>query len=154
MSHKWILFIIVLLCACSRLDTLTPELLDQSQQKWKAHQPVAYHLVIQMSGDRVETGKFDVMVRDGQVVSIRRNGLIVTPASGQDYTMDGLFRILTQELGLAEKPSLLGAPEGYSAYLQARFDPETGRLVRYRRSVGGTSNSIDIQVLEYEPNAG
>jgi len=144
----------VLLCACSRLDTLTPELLDQSQQKWKAHEPVAYRLVIQMSGDRVETGKFDVMVRDGQVVSIRRNGLIVTPASGQDYTMDGLFRILTQELGLAEKPSLLGAPEGYSAYLQARFDPETGRLVRYRRSVGGTSNSIDIQVLEYEPNAG
>jgi hypothetical protein len=133
---------------------LTPELLEQSQQQWKAHQPVGYRLVIEMSGDRVETGTFEVMVRDGQVVSLRRNGLIITPASGQDYSMDGLFRMLMQELGLAEKPSLLGAPGGYSAYLQVQFDPETGRLVRYRRSVGGTSNSIDIEVLEYEENAG
>jgi hypothetical protein len=133
---------------------LTPELLEQSQQKWKTHQPVGYRLVIEMSGDRVETGTFEVMVRDGQVVSLRRNGLIITPASGQDYSMDGLFRMLMQELGLAEKPSLLGAPGGYSAYLQVQFDPETGRLVRYRRSVGGTSNSIDIEILEYEENAG
>jgi hypothetical protein len=131
---------------------LTPELLDQSQQKWKAHQPVAYHLVVEMSGDRVETGKFEVMVRDGEVVSLRRNGLIITPGSGQDYSMDGLFRMLMQELGLSEKPNLLGAPGGYSAYLQARFDPETGRLIRYRRSVGGTSNSIDVKVLEYGQN--
>ena len=80
---------------------------------------MAYHLVIEMSGDRVETGKFEVMVRDGEVVSLRRNGLIITPGSGQDYSMDGLFRMLMQELGLSEKPSLLGAPGGYSAYLQA-----------------------------------
>jgi len=146
--------IALLVCGCSRLDTLTPELLDQSQQKWKTHQPVAYHLVIEMSGDRVETGKFEVMVRDRQVVSLRRNGLIIRPASGQDYSMDGLFGMLMQELGLSEKPSLLGAPEGYSAYLQARFDAETGRLIRYRRSVGGTSNSIDVKVLEYGENGG
>jgi hypothetical protein len=133
---------------------LTPELLNQSQEKWKAHQPVAYHLVIEMSGDRVQTGKFEVMVRAGQVVSLRRNGLIITPGSGQDYSMDGLLRMLMQELGLAEKPALLGAPGGYSAYLQARFDPDNGRLIRYRRSVGGTSNSIDVRVTEYEPNAG
>jgi hypothetical protein len=133
---------------------LTPQLLDQSQQKWKTHQPLAYRLVIEMSGDRIETGKFEVMVRDARVVSLRRNGLIISPASGQDYSMDGLFRMLMQELGLAEKPSLLGAPAGYSAYLQVQFDPETGRLVRYRRSVGGTSNTIDIKVLEYGENAG
>jgi hypothetical protein len=128
---------------------LTPELLEQSHQKWQAHRPVGYRLVIEMSGDRVETGTFEVMVRDGQVVSLRRNGLIITPASGQDYSMDGLFRMLMQELGLAEKPSLLGAPGGYSAYLQVQFDPESGRIVRYRRSVGGTSNSIDIKVLDF-----
>jgi hypothetical protein len=88
------------------------------------------------------------------VVSIRRNGLIITPGSGADYSMDGLFRMLTQELGLAEKPALLGAPGGYSAYLQARFDPDNGRLIRYRRSVGGASNSIDVRVLEYREDAG
>src|SRR5438552_8820254 len=126
--------IALLVCGCSRLDTMTPELLDQSQQKWKAHQPVTYHLVIEMSGDRVETGRFEVMVRDGQVVSLRRNGLIITPGSGQDYSMDGLFRMLMQELGLSANPSLLGAPDGYSAYLQVQFEPDTGRLIRYRRS--------------------
>jgi hypothetical protein len=152
--QRSIFLIALFACACLRLDTLTPELLHQAQTKWNAHEPVAYHIVIQMSGDRVETGKFEVMVRAGQVVSIRRNGLIITPGSGQDYSMNGLFRMLTQELGLAEKPSLLGAPGGYSAYLQARFDPESGRLVRYRRSVGGASNSIDVRVLEYGADAG
>ena len=113
---------------------------------------MAYHLVVEMSGDRVETGKFEVMVRDGEVVSLRRNGLIITPGSGQDYSMDGLFRMLMQEIGLSEKPALLGAPVGYAAYLQVRFDPENGRLIRYRRSVGGTSNGIDVKVLEYGEN--
>jgi hypothetical protein len=141
----------LLLCACSRLDTLTPELLDQAEQKWESHQPVAYRLVIEMSGDRVETGKFEVTVREGQVVTLRRNGLGVTTGNGQDYTVEGLFRMLRQELGLAEKPTMLGAPAGYSAYLQAQFDEDTGRLVRYRRSIGGASNAIDINVLEYSP---
>jgi hypothetical protein len=52
-------------------------------------------------------------------------------------------------MDLAQKPSLLGAPEGYSAYLMASFDGETGALKHYRRSVGGISNSIDIEVLEF-----
>ena len=43
--------------------------------------------------------------------------------------MDGLFRILHQEMGLAEKPNLLGAPEGYAAYPMARFDEQSGRLI-------------------------
>jgi hypothetical protein len=64
--------------------------------------------------------------------------------------MEGLFHMLEQELGLAERPVVLGAPEGYSLYLNARFDDLTGRLVRYRRIVGGTSNSVDINVVTFE----
>jgi hypothetical protein len=66
--------------------------------------------------------------------------------------MDGLFHMLQQELGLSEKPSMLGAPEGYSVYTTARFDDTTGRLIRYRRIVGGTSNSIEVAVEEYDEN--
>jgi hypothetical protein len=134
--------------ACSRLPTLTPDTLTAAQQKWNAHKPGAYRLVLEMSGDRVEPGRFEVEVRSGQVVSLRRNGLVVT-SSGQDYTMEGLFHMLVQELGLAEKPAMLGAPSGYSVYLSARFDDTMGRLIRYRRIVGGTSNSIEVNVLEY-----
>ena len=104
-----------------------------------------------MSGDRVETGRFEVTVRSGGVVALRRNGLVLTPDRGQDYSMEGLFRMLHQELGLAEKPVMLGAPEGYSAYPTARFDETTGRLIQYRRTVGGTSNTIEVKVLQYEP---
>jgi hypothetical protein len=138
-----------LMFACSRLQPLTLDVLTQAQAQWKTHRPEFYRLVIEMSGDRVDTGRFEVAVRSGQVVSLRRNGLVIRPNAGQDYSMDGLFHMLEQELGLAERPATVGAPEGYSVYLNARFDDMTGRLIRYRRIVGGTSNSIDIKVLEF-----
>jgi hypothetical protein len=103
-----------------------------------------------MSGDRIETGRFEVNVARGQIMSLRRNGLVIRPNAGQDYSMDGLFHMLEQELGLADRPTTLGAPEGYSVYINARFDDATGRLVRYRRIVGGTSNSIDVNVTGFE----
>ncbi len=114
------------------------------------HKPGAYRLVVEMSGDRVEKGRFEVEVRGSDTVSLRRNGLVIQPNAGQDYTMEGLFHILTQELGLAERPAMLGAPPGYAVYLTAKFDEKTGRLIRYRRIVGGTSNSIEVNVEEYE----
>jgi hypothetical protein len=131
---------------------LTPEILMQAQEKWMQHRPPFYRLVVEMLGDRVETGRFEVDVRSGNVVSLRRNGLIIRPDAGQDYSMEGLFHMLTQELGLAEKPPTLGAPPGYSVYVTARFDDVTGRLIRYRRIVGGTSNSIEVNVIEYVEN--
>jgi hypothetical protein len=142
---------IVMLCAsgCSRLPALTPEILTQAEQKWAQHNPPFYRLIVEMSGDRVETGRFEVDVRSGHVVSLRRNGLVIRPDAGQDYSMEGLFHMLVQELGLSEKPTMLGAPPGYSVYITARFDDTTGRLVHYRRIVGGTSNSIDVNVVEY-----
>jgi hypothetical protein len=134
---------------CARLDPLTPEILRQAEQKWKAGRPEAYRMTVEMSGDRVEAGRFEISVQSGQVVSLRHNGMVLTPGKGQDYSMEGLFRMLAQELGLAEKPAMLGAPGGYTAYLTARFDENTGRLMRYRRTVGGASNTIDINVLEF-----
>jgi hypothetical protein len=77
---------------------------------------------------------------------------VIQPNPEQDYSMEGLFHMLTQELGLAEKPAMLGAPEGYTVYTTAKFADTTGRLIRYRRIVGGTSNSIDVNVLEYVVN--
>ena len=138
--------------ACSGLPTLTPVILSQAEEKWNSHKPVVYRLVIEMSGDRVETGRFEVDVQSGQVLGLRRNGVIIRPNSGQDYSMEGLFHMLEQELGLAEKPATLGAPPGYSVYITAKFDDATGRLIHYRRIVGGTSNSIEVNVAEYTEN--
>jgi hypothetical protein len=142
--------LLCLLFACSRLQPLTVDTLMQAEGKWKQQRPGSYRLVIEMSGDRVETGRFEVTVHSGQVAELKRNGRVIRPNAGQDYSMDGLFHMLEQELGLAERPETLGAPEGYAVYLNARFDEMTGRLIRYRRVVGGASNSIDINVLEFK----
>ena len=63
---KRTLFAVALVCAllaCSRLQPLTPDVLQQAEAKWMAHRPQFYRLTIEMSGDRVETGRFEVTVR-------------------------------------------------------------------------------------------
>jgi hypothetical protein len=138
--------------ACARLQPLTAEALTHAENKWRTRGPESYRIVIEMSGDRVQNGRFEVTVRDGLVIELKRNGLVIPPTAGQDYSMAGLFHMLEQEIGLAERPATLGAPEGYSVYLNARFDEMTGRLIRYRRVVGGTSNSIEVNVVEFKTN--
>ena len=136
--------------ACSRLPALTEDVLIGAEQKWNVHKPEAYRLVIEMSGDRVEMGRFEIEVHAGRVSSLRRNGLLISASGGQDYSMEGLFHMLAQELDLAQKPATVGAPPGYSLYTSAKFDDTTGRLIRYRRIVGGASNSIELNVVEYD----
>lgn len=139
--------------SCSGLSTLTSEMVDQAEAKWNKGKPASYRLVVSMEGDRVERGEFDVEVENGVVTSLKRNGLVVNLKSGEDYSMDGLFKIIRNELELAKNPSTFGAPAGYSAYLMGSFD-DTGKLRHYRRAVGGISNSIDIQVLNFEAKSG
>jgi hypothetical protein len=136
--------------ACSRLPDVTTDILSENERRWKAHKPDSYRLVLEMSGDRVESGRYEVEVRRDTVVSLRHNGMVVRPNDGQDYSMEGLFHMVAQELSLAQKPAMLNAPPGYSVYTTARFDDESGRLIRYRRIVGGTSNAIEVNVLEFQ----
>jgi hypothetical protein len=142
---------LVLLVGCGRLETLTEDRLDAAEELWEAEGAGLYTLVVRMSGERLETGLFEALVRDGRVVGLRRNGQVILPQRAQDYSIAGLFGVLRQELALSEKPALLGAPPGFSAHLLVRFDPVTGRLLRYRRTVGGANSNIEIEVVEYLP---
>lgn len=145
----WILTALLMLVSCSGLSTLTPAMLDDAEAKWNAGKPSSYRMVVSMEGDRVERGEFDVRVEGGVVTELSRNEKAVNVKSGQDYSMDGLFRMIREEMDLAKNPSMFGAPAGYSAYLMASFD-SSGQLKRYRRSVGGISNSIEIEVLQFD----
>lgn len=142
----------ILLIGCSDLDTLTEEVLVTAEQRWRDERPGLYRLVVEMSGERVETSVFDALVRDGQVVSLKRNGTPILPDRGDDYSMEGFFRILRQELMLSEEPSLMGAAPGFAAHLLVSLDDETGRLKSYRRTVGGANNKIQIEVIGYTPH--
>ena len=137
------------LAACSRLEPLTPESLQSAQAKWQSSNPGQYRLVVEMQGDRVEPGRYEINV-SGEAVTLRRNGEVIAPERPQDYSMDGWFRMLRQEIDLANNAHLLGAPEGYSSYPMAQFDPDSGRLVRFQRSVGGAQNSIEINIVEFQ----
>lgn len=141
----------LLLLACSGLSDLTPQMLDEAEKQWNATKPASYHLVVTMSGDRVDESAYDVQVTNGAVTSLTRNGTEVHSAQGQDYSMDGLFRLIRDEMELSATPVKLGAQAGHAAYLMARFDKASGRLLKYRRVVGGGKNSIDIVVQKFEP---
>ena len=71
------MFLIIAGTACSRLPGLTPDTLADAQQKWNAHKPASYHLVIEMSGDRVEQGRFEELLSRGGAFAAmaRRQGM-------------------------------------------------------------------------------
>ena len=145
----------LLLCSlfvtgCSQLEPLTESKLSTAERLWQSNAPSLYRAVIEISGERVEAGTFEILVRSGEVIGITLNDQAVLPGRSDDYSINGLFGILRQELALAEEPSLLGAPRGYEAYLLVRFDSETGRLEHYRRTVGGAASSINIEVVAFE----
>ena len=146
------LFLILLLNAsCSGLSTLTAGSLQAAQRQWESFGPANYRMTVEMSGDRVESSQYTVTVRAREVVQLLRNGKTVSPGDGgQDYSVDGLFHILDQEIDLAKKPQILGAPPGYASYPMAKFDASTGRLLQFQRSVGGAKNGIEIHVEKFE----
>ncbi|UCE01596.1 MAG: hypothetical protein JSW67_09940 [Candidatus Latescibacterota bacterium] len=133
------------------LAELTQERLTQARERWSRHAPADYVLELQVHADRLENAHFHLRVRDGEVLEALQNGS-VRAARADAYTVAGLFDILERELELALDPSSgFGAPAGYRAYLKARFDPDYGYPLRYRRSVGGTSNAVEITVLRFVP---
>ena len=143
--------LLLLFCGCSRISELTPDTLRAAQSQWEKSGPASYRMVVETSGDHMDTSKYEVVVKAKLVVTLTRNGSPLEPeAGGNSYTVEGLFRTLDQEIDLKGKPQLLGAPPGYSSYPMASFDAATGRLLRFQRSVGGTKNSIEINVREFE----
>lgn len=133
------------------LADLTSAQLESARDRWSRHAPVDYDLEVFVKADRLEDARFDIRVRDGEVQYALQNG-IATTGTAEAYTVPGLFEILERELELSRDPgSGFGAPEGYRAYLKVRFDPELGYPRRYRRSVGGTTNGVEITVLRFVP---
>ena len=146
-----LILLVLLFWGCSRISDLTPDTLSAAQAQWEKSGPASYRMVVETSGDHMETSKYEVVVKAKLVVKLARNGSPLEPeAGGNSYTVEGLFRTLDQEIDLKGKPQLLGAPPGYSSYPMASFDAATGRLLRFQRSVGGTKNNIEINVREFE----
>jgi hypothetical protein len=143
---------LTLLAACSSsnqtvMEPLTKGGLEAAERLWEARGSNSYDLVVRLEAARMETTVYDVVVRGGEIVSIKRNGQAVPLEYAEDYSVLGLFGQLRQELRLMERSN--GTPDAL-AELFARFDPDTGRLDRYRRTTSRRKH-LRIEVLKYEP---
>ena len=131
--------------ASDRLPELTTQAVEQAQATWRAAAPADYDLTLMIAGTELDPGTYAIETRGGEVVSASRDGIALT-GSADAYSIDGLHKLLLQELDLAANPTRsYGAPAGYRAYLFARFD-ERGLPVRFRRVVGGTSRYVEWRI--------
>jgi hypothetical protein len=150
--------VLLLLSGCSALgpppmQPVTATVLEEAQRRWTAHGTDAYSLVVRVRAPRFEVAVYDVVVAGGQLVDVERNGRRLPPedADHHDYSVSGLFALLREDLRLADVPRIGDTPP---LDLRARFEPETGRLVRYRRTVGSARRRVLlVEVLEYRPLA-
>ncbi len=146
-----------LLSACSGLgpppmEPLTASTLEAARRRWEANGADSYHLVVRVRAPRVRTPTlYDLVVAGDRLVRVARNGEVLSPgtAARYDYSVPGLFALLGDDLKLVDVGGRGGTPP---IDLRVRFEPETGRLVRYRRSVGGARRRVLlVEVLAYEP---
>lgn len=136
------------------MKPLTEAALAAAERRWEAHGADSYHLVVRVRAPRFVPVVYDLVVEGGKVARIERdNGGSVPPADADDYSVRGLFHRLREDLRLA---GVRPAEENHPPIdLRAHFEEATGRLVRYRRTVGTARRRVlFIEVLEYEPLAG
>jgi hypothetical protein len=133
------------------MQPLTATALEEARQRWEEHGTDSYHLVVRVRAPRFAPAVFDVVVVGGTLVRIERDGRGVRPEDARhyDYSVAGLFALLREDLRLADVAPVGDTPP---LDLRARFEPETGRLVRYRRTVGSARRRVlFVEVLEYQP---
>ena len=133
------------------MEPLTETALETARRRWVTHGSDSYHLVVRVRAPRTEPVVYDVMVAGGALTEIERNGERVRPedADHYDYSVSGLFDLLRTDLRWTHVTEIDNTP---AVDLRARFEPETGRLVRYRRTVGtGRRRVLMVEVVSYEP---
>jgi hypothetical protein len=131
---------------------LTAGTLEAAERRWQAHGSDSYRLVVRVRAPRFKVAVYELVVASGQVVELARNGERLAPDHARlyDYSVSGLFELLREDVHVTGARADGEAP---AIDLRARFDSETGRLVRYRRTVGAARRRVLlVEVLEYVPS--
>jgi len=150
---------VLLLAGCSGVGTppmqpLTAGRLEAAERRWEAHGAEAYRIVVRVRAPRFDPAVYDVVVAGGKLARVERNGegLGAEDAGRHDFSVSGLFELMRGDLYLTGVPVIGDTPP---IDLRAQFEDETGRLIRYRRTVGsGRRRVLLVEVVEYEPLGG
>jgi hypothetical protein len=133
----------------NRIAKLTPEALVAAQRRWNEHGPASYNLDVSLSGS--QNGSIHVEVRDGEVSTMSRNGIVPHQRRTWEYwTVPGQFDTIEEESEMAKDPTGgFPAPPGAQVVQRAEFDSTYGYPRRYHRSVLGTQLEIRWEVTSF-----
>ena len=154
-NRGWIWFFVALVLLSAAAITinwlynarqqLTSDELRAAQDRWDRDGPRDYDLVINKTigspagGDGKNQDRITVEVRGGKAHAGTINGQPLDERLLSQYDMAGWLSFVEEFLRQADKPD---APR---TFLVADFDPQTGALRRFRRSVRTTREWVDVQ---------
>jgi hypothetical protein len=135
------------------MEPLTARALAAAERRWAESGAASYRLVVRIRAPRARPAVYDLVVTEGTLAEVACDGEAMgrEELDHHDYSVTGLFDLLRADLPLAAVRSIGNTPP---IDLRAQFEPQTGRLVRYRRTVGSARRRVLlVEVLAYEPGA-
>ena len=120
------------------LSPVSLERIDAAEALWRQAAIRDYDMQVETAG--AQQGLYALVVRDGALRSIERDGIKAAPADGAYWTVEGLFRTLRRELQMAEQSMA-------KTIILARFDRTRGYPVAFLRQVTGSTRSVSVEVV-------
>jgi hypothetical protein len=152
-NHNWIWFFVVLAVlgagavainwAYNKRQQLTMAELTRNEEQWDKVGPADYDLTIEKTiqsaaEDKPQQHRIEVQVRQKKVVSARDEQGILPKRVWDEYDMSGWFGFIERFLQI---DAAAGAPR---AFCSAEFEPATGQLRHYIRSVSTTRERQEL----------
>jgi hypothetical protein len=152
-NRNWVWFFVILAAlgaaavginwAYNARQQLTREQLNAAMDRWEKHGPADYDLVVEKTfqssaSDAPTTDRIEVRVRQKQVVEAAMNGRPLERRLWGEYDVPGWFGFVERFVQIDSAP---GAPRTFRS---ADFEPVTGQLQRYRRSVSGSHERQEL----------
>ena len=154
----WILLIAILVVPLALVlvfrestEPLTRESIENARRLWRSAGLQDYELQLEVRTAGGTLSRYDVSVRDGEVVQLRLNGLPAESRRPADFSVPGLFETLERESDLAGEANGPFSATGAQAIMRVRFDENTGHLKRYLRSVTGSRETMEIRTVSFKP---
>ena len=131
------------------LEPFTRANLDLAKARWRQAGIRDYDLHLQMNA-----AEYAVEVRSGIVTQVRVNGLQAPSNTWRNYSVDGLFGTLEQELENLTDPTLPFSSPTMAVLARVRFHSEWGYPQRYLRSAGPMGKTAVIEVRSFQRLSG